>query len=64
MLGDYQEGRSSISKVRMGEGGMKTGEEGFWDDVTGQVTEWGVVGTPSRLLSASFCGQPPETSGI
>lgn len=47
MLGDYQEGRSSISKARMGGVRVRTDEEGFQVDVTGHVTEWGVVGPPS-----------------
>lgn len=40
---------------------MRTDEEGFWVNITGQDTEGDVVGTP---VSAKFCGQLPETCGI
>lgn len=50
-------------EVRIDRVGMRTVEEGLWVREAALVPEWWEAGISSRLLCASFCGRPPETSG-
>lgn len=53
----------ATSEVRIDRAGMRTVEEGFRVSEADLVPEWWEAGISSRLLCASFCGWPPETSG-